>query len=217
MHFKAKLNLIIITLLLVLLVTPQLEAATAFEGGYSGLIKVPTADVLAPNRATIGYQHLDDSDLALFNYGVYDNFELGLSNYWYDHSGKDDDLKLNAKVQLLAEDQNHPAVALGVMNEDLYVAASRDLNYRGLRGHIGIGDDKLDGLFVGVSKTINPVRISTKKDNGFQMPVTTLMVEYLDHDLNLGAKFKLNSQFDLNVAVEDMDDLSAGINFNTKF
>lgn len=219
MDLKQKSNLLIITLLVGLMLTVggTAAASTAFEGGFSGLIKTPTADVLPYSKATVGYHHTDRANLVLFNYGAYDNFELGLSNYWYDDEVRaDDDLFLNAKLQLLEENNSQPAVSMGLVDEDFYAVASANLDYD-LRGHVGLGNGDFDGLFAGISKTINPVTISTKEKNKLQMPVTTLMMEYIDQEFNVGAKFKLTSEFNFNLALEDLSDLSAGINFDTQF
>ncbi|MBM7622920.1 YjbH domain-containing protein [Sporohalobacter salinus] len=219
MVVRKELNIIIITLIVgaMLITTGNAFAVTAFEGGFSGLIKTPTANVLPYNKAAVGYQHTDSANLASFNYGVYDSFELGLTNYWYDEDEvEDDDLFLNAKLQLMQENNNQPAAAMGVVNEDFYGVVSQNLDY-GLRGHIGLGDGDFDGLFAGISKTLNPVTISSEGKNQTQIPVTTLMMEYIDEEFNAGARLKLTPQLNFNLALEDLSDLSAGINFETQF
>ncbi|SJZ47483.1 YjbH domain-containing protein [Selenihalanaerobacter shriftii] len=213
-----KMNLVMmVTLCLVLGLGSSALALTATQNGFSGLVTIPTADIQQTGDLTLGYEVVENGDVMLLNYGVDDNIELGLTGYWYDNNLQDDDVVLNAKMQFMEENKKQPALAMGLTDEDLYITASKNFNYYGLRGHIGIGNGRFDGIFAGLSKTLNPVSISDSKQNQFKMPVTTLMLEYNDHDLNAGAKFKLNSQFDFNVAVTDMSDLSAGINFNNSF
>jgi len=203
---------------LVVVLAGNALAATASMGGYSGLISIPTTDILSTNKATVGYQRVDNGDKVLFNYGVEDAIELGLTGYWYEAGQIDEsDLNLNAKLRFMNETSNQPAVALGLMGEDLYVVASQNLNYNGIRGHVGVGNGDLDGVFAGFSKTLNPVTISTSSQSQFQVPITTLMAEYAAQDFNIGARFKFNSKFNFNIALEDLSELSAGLSFNSRF
>jgi hypothetical protein len=216
---KVTLSLLLVVCLLVV-VNGSASAMTASGGGFSGLINIPTADILSTNQATIGYQLIDNGDKVLLNYGIENNIEFGLTGYWYDeerNNGDDSDLFLNVKMRFMEENSNQPALAMGIVDEDLYITASKNLDYYDLRGHIGVGNGGFDGVFAGLSKTINPVSITADKGDSFKMPVTTLMLDYVNQSLNVGAKFKINSQFNFNVALEDLSDLSAGVQFNNQF
>jgi acid phosphatase class B len=97
---KVTLSLLLVVCLLVV-VNGSASAMTASGGGFSGLINIPTADILSTNQATIGYQLIDNGDKVLLNYGIENNIEFGLTGYWYDeerNNGDDSDLFLNVKM-----------------------------------------------------------------------------------------------------------------------
>lgn len=190
-------------------------ATTAFQGGYSGLIRTPTAEIAPAQKATIGYRYLAGTNKLVVNYGMDGNLELGLTGLsWLEN--EDSELALNAKLKLLAEDSRQPALAVGLIEEDLYLAVSQSLNYFGLRAHIGVGNGRFENIFGGITKTINPVSILTE-DSWFQLPITTLIFEYDGADFNFGADFKMSSQLDLNLALNDFSELGAGVTFSNRF
>ena len=75
-----------------------------------------------------------------------------------------------------------------------------------------MGTNTYDGLFLGVSKMLNPVTVeSGVKNTG--MPATLLAVEYLKGGFNLGAEVILTPEVRIKVAAEDLKNVILGVSF----
>ena len=174
--------------------------------GPSGLIKTPTADVLDAGDLSLAY-HLDgDLGIGSLAYGLTESIEIGVYT-----RRQDTYLGPHAKVVLVGENSSFPGVAVGMVHDSFYMVASKRLPGSGLRGHIGVGTKAYDGLFLGLSKMINPVVLERGGSSG--IPTTILTAEYLKNGLNLGAEMFLTPAVRIKVAAEDLKNLILGVNF----
>ncbi|MBM7556988.1 hypothetical protein [Halanaerobacter jeridensis] len=209
---------VVMALLICFSVTPAVEAN---RFGSNSLLTIPTADILPQQNLSMSYHMIDDADVVGFSYGLNEKVQVGANLVWNDGLDGDGEIDPSVKVNLLEENNEfRPEVSLGVFDRDYYLVASKNTNIAGIRAHAGLfsyeyGDNE---AFVGVSKVLNPVTISTGSNN-LKMPVTTVMGEY-NEGLNLGAKFRFTDHISADLGVVDATDESAltlGINFENKF
>jgi hypothetical protein len=144
------------------------SASPSFKG-YTGLVKIPTADTLNKGEFSFGAMTEDTSKFEandLFaNYGPADNMEIGFNSFQKVDSDTRETL-LNAKYCFVPESEDKAGVACGLIdftNEvhaTAYTVASKSLARRAslfdsdvtsVRGHIGFGGGDINGLFMGVS------------------------------------------------------------------
>lgn len=180
--------------------------------GSTGLINTPSADVLRGGQISLGYYHLKDGGVGIFNTNIAPNLEIGVAGFRYD--GQQSKNFVNVKFGLMPETVLTPGVALGV--EDMgnadkrsaYVAASKTLPF-GFRIHAGVGNGRFNGMFAGLEKTINPVSILTG-NNAF--PATSLIAEYDGKNMNYGARISILSGLKLDAGWRNHDSY-IGISF----
>ncbi|MGE5593733.1 MAG: YjbH domain-containing protein [Betaproteobacteria bacterium] len=190
---------------------PRSYASTTYTG-ETGLLLVPSADTLGANTINIGYGHLRLVNIVSVGVGLTPNLEVGIGSTGFSDGASVYPL---LKLRLMGESRDMPAVAVGLEDNALYVAASKRLSSRGARVHVGFGSGRFDGLFAGVDLVLNPVAISGGGSSGF--PVTTLMGEYVGGEFNVGARFDVANGLALDVGLLDMNALSAGVSFKLKF
>jgi len=196
-------------------------AAPSFFG-YTGLVRVPTADALGWNDYNVAAFGLNleegaDSNIYAANLGVAENLEVGFARVKpEDEPGE---TYLNAKYRFSVEEQGRPAVAAGVVDftdevdTTVYVVMGRMLGHRygtshgGIsspRIHVGVAGGQLDGVFGGVSAVLAQ-RIM-------------LMVEYDTADVNVGARLALTDEIRAHVAaLNGFDDIGVGLSYNKSF
>ena len=211
-----------IVLVLALVVCFSLTPAVhANQFGDNSLLTIPTADILTTDYLNMSYHLQDDRDLVSFNYGFNEKVQLGMNFDWDDGVNNDGEIDPSLKVNLLEENSGYrPELALGVYDRNYYLVASKTTSVAGIRAHAGFFNyDRLDNeIFIGASKVLNPVTISTG-ENQIKMPVTTLMGEYND-GLNLGAKFGFTEHISADIGIVDISDRSdftLGVNFKNEF
>jgi hypothetical protein len=175
----------------VLLLSSAPVLAAPSVNGSTGLINNPSADVLREGEFSLGYYHLKDGGVGIFNTNLLPKLELGVAGFRYD--GQDNKNYVNAKFSIVPETVLTPGLAVGV--EDIsgadkrsaYAVASKALPL-GFRIHAGVGDGRFNGVFAGIEKTINPVSVITGS-NAF--PATTLIAEYDGKNMNYGARMSI--------------------------
>lgn len=174
-----------------ILMTTAVVAAAPSVNGPTGMINNPSADVLREGQVSLGYYHLKDGGVGVFNTHLAENLEIGISGFRYDN--QDNKTYLNAKLALAPETILTPGLAIGVMDaadssqRSLYAVASKALPF-GFRMHVGTGNGRFHGVFAGIEKTINPISIVTGK-NAF--PATTLIAEFDGKNMNYGARMSI--------------------------
>ena len=188
--------------------------------GPTGLVLIPTADVLAMTQFSVGLTQVwadadQDETLVYANVGLLPKLEVGFTHE--DFQNHESETILNAKVRLLGPLPGKVTLAGGVMDltdqvdRSLYLVASHTLGAGLLTEfgqvttpqlHVGIGGGQLNGLFAGVSTTVN------RK--------LALMAEYDGDDINIGARLPVAPQLDANMALlHGLDDIAVGLSFSS--
>lgn len=159
--------------------------------GSTGLINIPTADVLHEGQYSLGYYNLREGGAGSFSFNLSRNLEVGAAGFRFDN--QTNDLRLNAKYALLPETILSPGLSIGI--EDMadkndrssYAVVSKTLPF-GFRIHGGYGQGRMDGMFYAIEKTVNPVSILT---GGNAFPATTLIFERDSRHTNYGARMAI--------------------------
>jgi hypothetical protein len=188
--------------------------------GPTGLITIPTADVLGMTQFTVGLTQVwadahEDETLVYANVGLLPKLEVGFTRE--DLQDDESETILNAKVRLLGPLPGKITLAAGVMDftdqidRTVYVVGSHTLGAGLLTEfgqvttpqlHVGIGGGRFDGLFAGVSTTVN------RK--------LALMAEYDGDDINLGARLPVAPQVEASAGIlNGFDDLALGVQFSS--
>ncbi|MGI6093075.1 MAG: YjbH domain-containing protein [Veillonellaceae bacterium] len=160
--------------------------------GSTGLINTPSADVLQEGDFSLGYYHLEEGEVGVFNTNLTGRLELGVAGFRYD-GDQDNDTMLNAKYGLIPETILTPGLAIGIedatdkKDRSLYAVASKGLPL-GFRVHVGTGNGRYDGLFAGIEKQISPLGMITGNS---VFPATSLIAEYDGEDMNYGARISV--------------------------
>lgn len=203
-------TLFIISLLILIL------SHTARAGTVHELVEAPTAD-MGSEQASLTAEITENRGLMEGIYLLDEKVEVGIQIY----SGENNNLKPGALVKFLVleENEGQPALAVGLRRKDLYLAASKDLGYN-IRGHAGIGDGHYGGIFAGINKVINPADITiTEEDEGGSpdylnnLPPVNLMAEYLDQEINLGARFNFYPDLYFDLHLLNFDTPRAGMSY----
>lgn len=181
--------------------------------GMKGLISMPVADTQSKGKFSVGFQMVGNDGHLTMNYGVGKNLE-GFAAFDINSSG----VNVGIKARVLRESHVQPSLSVGIMNTNLFVVASKTMDYKtNIRGHLGFGTGKgFDGVYFGFSKLYNPITISSS-DSKFRLPVTDLKLEYFDEKINLGADFYLNDTFKANVGLVNFRNFTYGISYSSLF
>jgi hypothetical protein len=205
----------------VLVLVTLLSAAAAADPsyfGYTGLMKVPTAEALEDQGFNAAIFHiereeLDDPDIYTGNLGVADGVEVGLAVIRRDSGG--DDIFINGKYRFQSGSEGRPAFAVGAIDmvgeveSTVYFTATQSFGrvYETAVGplhagelHVGFGGGQLDGPFGGLSANVSPA--------------LKLMFEYDTEDFNLGARFRAGKQFRIDASLFDWTDVVFGVSSN---
>ncbi len=211
-----------LTLLCVLLTVCVLVgtagAAPSFFG-YTGLVRIPTADSLNKdeyNLAAFAVNADEGADSTVFaaNLGLLPNLEVGFARIKPDEGSGE--TWINAKYTFMPETSKNPAVAGGVVDltgesdTTAYIVLSKAFGHgvktslgeiTSPRFHIGVGGGQFDGIFGGVSATLG---------DRF-----TLMAEYDSEDVNWGARLAVTPEVRVHFgAFDGLDDVGLGVSFN---
>jgi hypothetical protein len=173
------------------------------------LISVPTAD-LNPGRALIrGEITFSSSRIIEGVFNINPKLEVG-GIIELDRKDKAE-LGVRAKTLLAEETATEPAISAGIKMKDLFFVLSKNLGY-GFRGHLGLGNGNLNGVFLGFSKVLNPVSIQGK--NYRSLPAMILMGEYIDEQVNLGVRFNLQENIKFDTALVNLNSIKLGLGYS---
>jgi len=196
-------------------------AAPSFLG-YTGLMRVPTADALDQKDYNLAAFALNleeggDSNVYAANLGVAQGLEVGFARVKPEEGSGE--TYLNAKYRFSAETAAHPAVAAGVadftdeIDTTVYVVMSKAFGHgyqtslgeiTSPRFHVGVGGGMLSGVFGGVTAVVGDRLM--------------LMVEYDTDDVNIGARLALSTEIRADVGFLDgFDDVGIGLSYNKSF
>lgn len=167
-------------------------SAAPSVNGSTGLINNPSADVLKEGDFSLGYYHLEEGGVGVFNTNLTKRLEIGAAGFRYD-GDQDNMTMINAKYGLVSETILTPGLAIGIedaadeKDRSLYAVASKGLPL-GFRVHVGTGNGRYDGLFAGIEKQISPLGLITGNS---VFPATSLIAEYDGKDMNYGARISV--------------------------
>lgn len=204
-------------------VTALAQGAPSFRG-YTGLVVVPTADTLDEGEFNVGLMTEDvgdfDANDMFVNYGPIDGLEVGFNSF-QPLGGGDRETLINAKYRIMPETEERAAVAFGLIDltdeqeSTAYAVVSKSLargltvfdnEITNLRGHVGIGGGRLDGLFAAIS--------------AFAGNRVMFSVEYDSMDTNFGFRFTPVRGVRLHAAWFDVggrDDFGAGVSYSKTY
>lgn len=178
------------------------------------LVNVPTADLTKDGRLVFGFQDIANRGEGEVSWGISPEVAAKLSVTKLD--GKAGKFDAGVKVQLLKESVDYPAVSFEIAGNSKYLVASKSLGVRAPRIHAGIGQGRVNGVFVGLSYVVNPVTISSGTKS-WSVPVAMVMGEFDGKHLNAGIRLAFSPRFDLDLYLVDMEELGWGVKFNTQF
>lgn len=206
----AKQTSVALCALILLITAASASYALPSFRGYTGLMRIPTADSLnkAQWNAGLFAEDLDDATVNdwIANYGVAEGLEVGL-NFFKEDPDASTDVWLNGKYRFLNETNQKPAVAAGIIDAadqteiTAYVVASKALItplgcYEGQvinpRIHVGLGAGQFDGLFAG---------LSTYLGNRIEV-----MAEWDSQNWLAGARFRLTKDLTIHAGFSDIGD-----------
>lgn len=213
--------------LICLFQAPGIRAQTSLTAeGYTGLIGIPSTDVMPNGTVGIGFSTKSNPTFAIrhrtsvgrqrnyyFALGFLPRLELGAKLYEVDDPfGKPlsvGDLTANIKFRLLNEGRYHPAVLLG--SQDIY--GNRFLtsdfillgkSWRGFRTMAGYGRDRrdshrLDGLFYGAKASF--------------FRYAAIMAEWDAEDMNIGLRLRPTRRLTADVMVQHRDRFAIAVSY----
>jgi len=211
---------VVVVLAVAVAAVPALAAPSFY--GYTGLIRVPTAEALDTDEYNAAAFALEveegtDSNIYAANLGLARGLEVGIARLRPDEG--DSETLVNAKYRFARETGANPAVAAGVIDATdeiettAYVVMSKSLpkRYETHYGeitspmiHLGIGGGQLDGLFGAIS-VVFADRL-------------TIMVEQDTEQVNFGARLALSDEWRVYFAGFDgFDDVGLGVSFNKSY
>ena len=167
--------------------------------GATGLLELPTADVVKKESFGIGLYSADDVKIRNMGYGLAEKLEVSFANEKHDIEQIN---KFNVKYVLLSETVLTPGLAVGINDltgkseRSTFAVVSKGLPL-GFRVHAGIGSGDFEKGFVALEKNITPLLGA----NVF--PSTTLLVEYNDNNINYGMRMSIVPDLKLNLGRSD--------------
>ena len=167
--------------------------------GATGLLELPTADVVKKESFGIGIYSADDVKIRNMGYGLAEKLEVSFANEKHDIEQIN---KFNVKYVLLSETVLTPGLAVGINDltgkseRSTFAVVSKGLPL-GFRVHAGIGSGDFEKGFVALEKNITPLLGA----NVF--PSTMLLVEYNDDNINYGMRMSIVPDLKLNLGRSD--------------
>ncbi|OFX14825.1 MAG: hypothetical protein A2Z18_01935 [Armatimonadetes bacterium RBG_16_58_9] len=211
---------IIVCIVLVAAVASVAQAAPSFRG-YTGLVLIPNADSLNKGDYNFGAMTEDtgkfEANDLFANYSPTDGLEVGFNSFQVIGTDERETL-LNGKYTFMPETEDKAGIAFGItdltneVQSTAYAVLSKsivrglnvfDSEITNIRGHVGFGGGRFDGMFLGLS--------------GFVGNRIMISVEYDSKDTNIGFRFTPIKLVRLHAALIDVDgssNLGVGISFN---
>gem|GEM_PF-1887672 len=200
-----------IALAAVVLLSQFLLHSTVAAGtisGASGLIEVPSADVLADGAFEATVRFAGDKVGLSATYGAFDSMEVAVNTL---RTGKDEAIGIVLKGVVYEETGPRPAVAIGLETGQSYAVLSKRIA-PGVRLHAGYGIGRMQGLFAGFTYSL-----STVSARGAAAPVTTLLGELTPNGVNVGARMVFSPVFAADIGLLDLREATAGLSVRLMF
>mgnify|MGYP000995002856 CR=1 FL=1 len=215
MSLRLKLTTLIIMAALLLPGTGVLAAPSLF--GPTGLITIPTADVIQPGQFNVAGFMAGENYIVAINGAPIPSLEMGIGV----REQGDSPGYLNAKLQVIPETRDFPGIAVGALDiadslqRKMYVVLSKNMPDLGVRAHLGI-ETPGDPLFAGVSKVLNTVSVNRPGEKGLILQ-TILLGEVHGSDLSVGAQIRFTPNITLHLAYHDLQEGVIGLSINGWF
>ena len=177
----------------------------------SDLILTPTAGIIE-NQGVVGVDRIR-SRTRIYSLFKLENFiEIGGQVI---NSPQDTELGILLKTRLIAEGEGRPDIAVGIRGRSLYAVSSLTF-FENTRGHFGLADSSMGGIFFGIDHVINPydVQITDEEENGMVLPRTRIMAEYIDESFNFGARMNVTPELTFELSLLNISDAKVGVNFS---
>jgi len=199
---------IAIVFLIIVGVMAFLQPADAAD---TDLILTPTAGIIE-NQGAVGAERIG-SDTRIYGLFKLENF-IEIGGQVIDKP-QEPELGILLKTRLIAEGDGRPDIAVGIRGRSLYAVGSLSF-YENTRGHFGLSDSSMGGIFFGIDHVINPhdVQIVDEEGNGMRLPRTRIMAEYLDEEFNFGARMNFTPELSVELSLIGLDKAKAGVHFN---
>ncbi|WP_196593082.1 YjbH domain-containing protein [Pectinatus sottacetonis] len=174
---------VILLVLVGIMVNCDITKAAPTTYGPTGLIDVPSADVMRSNQMEIGYYHLNTAAYEVIAVPLFRSFEM--SGAVRDENNIHTLKTFNLKYSLEQEGVFTPGIAMGVDdiadndNTAAYLVLSKALPF-GLRIHTGIGTMRYKHGFAGLETRLIPL------SKGGEFPDLSFMVEHIDKKTSYG-------------------------------
>ncbi|MFP3903560.1 MAG: hypothetical protein ACLFWB_04870 [Armatimonadota bacterium] len=180
--------------------------------GYTGLLNVPTADVLSENayNLAISSSELSDWDDRGYagNVGFQDGIEAGIF-VMRPEEGSGETI-VNIKHQFQAPEPGRASLAVGIsdltdeFDTSVYVVGTKPLQGEilGTRMtlHGGFGGGWIDGLFLGIEAELNPS--------------FSAIAEHFNNDVSVGARWHIHDHFTVDGGYMQTDEWALNISYN---
>jgi hypothetical protein len=210
---RVKLGTVICLILAGLLLGRAAFAHSTFGG--TNLVNLPTSSILPPGGYSVGTHYLKDDWIKIqFEIGLFNKLQVGTVTDLVDGGYES---TATFKYRLTPERMGAFGVAIGL--EDIghgeitsYMVASQTLPQYGIRWHLGVGDGAREGVFIGVNKVFNSIKVVEGKKNPW--PRVIVIGEYDTNGLNIGARVDLSRGFFFDLAAVDLDAYTIGLSYN---
>ena len=185
--------------------------------GPTGLITIPTADVLQPGQFNVAGFMAGENFVVAVNGASIPSVEMGIGVRDQGTSPG----YLNAKLQVVPETRDFPGIAVGALDiadslqRSVYVVLSKSLPDLGVRAHLGI-ETPGDPLFAGISKVLNTVSVNQPGEKGLILQ-TILLGEVHGSDLSVGAQIRFTPNVTLHLSYKDLQEGVIGLSINGWF
>ena len=125
-----------------------------------------------------------------------------------------------AKILIINEYNYGVDLSAGLRHDDFYLVAGRSFE-KGLKGHLGLGNGSMNGIFLGVSKYINAKEVqiieeSETEDNNVlsSIPPLRLSAEYIDHSINFSVRTNIHNNLLTDLSLINFDRLKVGLSYS---
>lgn len=178
-------NIYILNLIFIFFILCGRAEAAPTTYGATGLIDIPTADVVRTDQLEAGYYNIDKKKYEVFALPLTKRMEI--SGSLRDGDNKHTIKTASAKVIVKPEGVLFPGVAVGIYdigdndNRSAYIAASKALPF-GLRFTAGVGTRYYRNGFVGLETKLIPL------SKGGTFPDMSLMIERIDQKTSYGLR-----------------------------
>lgn len=225
----------VIMLFAAVLLVSGMAVASPSLLGTSGSILTPDDTVLPAAGFSANYSGISQNDSTPqfigASIGLNDTLEIGLTRLDPDAASSDPSTILNFKYLAMPETDSRPSLVFGAVditgaidpdgNGGFYAVVGKNLTSfatdlterpsQPLHAYLGYGSGIYDGVFAGLSWTLNP-KIKLMGEY-----IKTLVIKDTvgaNDMFNIGASFTINEVLSGNLALIDGEDLAFGISYN---